>query len=212
MNWDVSKGYDPPINFRFKAQSIRRLLEINRQLPTDRKIRVISMSRNWLPSEDGYDEIMAACEEAKAAGIFLIYCSIEDVYAFKFHGLGRRPSADPDLFESYEPGLFWAKEFYEGTRWRGSDRLFVPMDSRTIADFRGSDEYLFCREAGWSWSVPYIAGVYALAAQVEPEITPERFWSLAMKTGRTIELENRGRKIPFGPILDPVKLIDAIKQ
>ena len=31
-----------------------------------------------------------------------------------------------------------------------------------------SNEYVFYREGGWSWSIPYIAGVYALAAQVKP--------------------------------------------
>jgi len=62
------------------------------------------------------------------------------------------------------------------------------MDSRTTASFTGISEYVFYREGGWSWSIPYIAGLYALAAQVDPEIPPERFWSLAMETGRTIEL------------------------
>ncbi|MFB0516132.1 MAG: S8 family serine peptidase, partial [Candidatus Neomarinimicrobiota bacterium] len=176
---------DPSYNFRYRAQSIRRLLEINRQLPANRKIRVISMSTGWLPSHDGYDEIMAACEEAKAAGIFVVSCCIDRVHGFKFHGLGRQPFANPDVFESYEYCLgVWAKKYYDGAR----DRLLVPMDSRAIACPTGSDKYVFYRQGGWSWSVPYIAGVYALAAQVEPEITPERFWALAMKTGRTIEL------------------------
>ena len=84
------------------------------------------------------------------------------------------------------------------------------MDSRTLASFTGADEHFFCRSGGWSWSIPYIAGVYALACQVEPKITPERFWELAMKTGRTIQLERDGKQVPFGPIIDPSALIDAI--
>jgi hypothetical protein len=51
--------------------------------------------------------------------------------------------------------------------------------------------------------------VYALAAQVDPAITPEQFWSLAMKTGKTVELEYDGQTVPLGPIIDPVALIDA---
>ena len=86
------------------------------------------------------------------------------------------------------------------------------MDSRTTASLGGSDEYVFYREGGFSWAVPYIAGVYALAAQVDNNITPNRFWALAMKTGHTIELDNNGKKIPFGPILDPVRLIKAVKR
>ena len=74
----------------------------------------------------------------------------------------------------------------------------------------GVDEYVFYRFGGWSWSIPYIAGVYALAAQVDPSITPEQFWSLAMQTGQTIELDHGDEMIPFGPIIDPVSLIDAL--
>jgi hypothetical protein len=190
-------------------------LEINRQLPAGRKIRVISISVGWEPSDDGYDEIMAACKEAKAAGMLVICSSIDDVHGFSFDGLGRHPLASPNLFESYGPGLFgakvWAMDF-DDAPWRDFNCLLVPMDSRTTACPRGSDQYVFYRQGGWSWSIPYIAGVYALAAQVEPEITPERFWKRALKTGRTIELEHKGKRRSFGPIIDPVKLIGSISD
>ena len=86
------------------------------------------------------------------------------------------------------------------------------MDSRTTANFTGKNEYVFYREGGWSWSIPYIAGVYALAVQVEPAITPEQFWSIAMETGRTIKLKHSGKTMRLGPIIDPVKLIDRLQK
>ena len=85
------------------------------------------------------------------------------------------------------------------------------MDSRTTASHTGSDEYAFYRVGGFSWAVPYIAGVYALAAQADPAITPERFWTLAARTGRTIEMEHSGKRKPLGPIVDPVRLIRSIE-
>jgi hypothetical protein len=42
-------------------------------------------------------------------------------------------------------------------------------------------------------------------------VTPERFWSLALKTGRTLEVMQGSRRYRLGPILDPVALIDALK-
>ena len=196
-------------NFRYLAQSVRRILEINEQLPKEQKIRVISMQIGWGPQQAGYDEITAVCEEAKAAGMLIVCSSIEQVHGSKFYGLGRSPLSDPDAFESYEPGMSWAKNFYAGNQF--SDRLLIPMDSRTTASPGGADEYVFYRQGGWSWSIPYIAGVYALAAQVEPTITPERFWSLALATGRTIELKHEGQTIPLGPILNPVALIEKLQ-
>jgi len=188
--WDLTRDDNPRYNFVFRAQSIRRLLEINRQLPANRKIRVISNSVGWSPSQEGYDEITAACEEAKAAGIFVVSCGIIEPYGFDFGGLGRHPLANPDSFESYGPCLDWAKIFYNSAPGRDSDALWVPEDSRATASFTGGDEYVFYRQGGASWCAPYIAGIYALAAQVDPDITPERFWNLALKTGRTIELEH----------------------
>ena len=198
------------VDFSCLAQSVRRILEVNKQLPTDRKIRVISMSIVWGPQSKGYSVITAATKEAKAAGMLVICSSVEEVHGFKFHCLGSLPLADPDRFQSYEPGLWWAKQFYGGQRF--SDRLLVPMDSRTTASPGGIDKYVFYQEGGWSWSIPYIAGVYALVAQVKSTITPDELWSLAPMTGRTIELKHEGETISFGPILDPVALIAALQK
>jgi hypothetical protein len=197
-------------DFTNLAHCIQRILEVNGQLPPEKKIRVISISVGWGEDVTGYDELQAAVEEAKNASMLVVCSSIVRIYGLKFHGLGRSPLADPDGFESYEPGMFWAKSFYSG-EMRPSDRLLVPMDSRTTASPTGISDYVFYREGGWSWSIPYIAGLYALAAQVDPKITPERFWSLAMETGRTIELKHDGETIPLGPIVDPVALIGKLQ-
>lgn len=200
-------------DFTYLAAGIRRILNINQQLPEDRKIRVIAMQVGWSPSDNGYDEVMAAVEEAKAAGMLIICSSTEEVYGFKFHGLGRPPMSDPAVAVSYEPGLFWLEDFvvYPSHEFY-SNRLLVPMDSRTTASPTGNEDYVFYREGGWSWAIPYIAGVYALAAQVDPAITPDRFWSLALETGRTIEWEYDGKTIPLGTIIDPVALIEALQS
>ena len=85
------------------------------------------------------------------------------------------------------------------------------MDSRTTANPNGYEDYAFFREGGWSWSIPYLAGMYALAAQVKPENTPEEFWKLAMETGQTIEILHEGQTYQLGPILDPAALIAALQ-
>lgn len=192
------------------AQNVHRILEINELLPQERKIRVISISVGWGPDSKGYDEITAATDEAKDVGMLVICSSVEEVHGFKFHALGREPLADPDKVESYEPGMWWAQQFYDEEQF--SDRLLVPMDSRTTASPSGEDEYVFYREGGWSWSIPYIAGAYALAAQVKPTITPDEFWQLALKTGRTIEIKHGGKVFEFGPILDPIALVVELQK
>jgi subtilisin family serine protease len=194
----------------YEAQAVRRILEINAGLPEGRKIRVISMSFGWGPQRAGYYDMTAAVEEATAEGLLIVCATIERVHGFDFEALGRSPLADPDAFDSYEPALWWAEDFYAGYRF--SDHLMVPTDSLTLASPTGADAYAFERAGGSSKAIPYIAGVYALAVQVDPAITPERFWTLAVKTGRTIELAHDSETIPLGPIVDPTALISALQS
>jgi hypothetical protein len=196
-------------NFEYYARAIHRILEINRKLPEDQKIRVIAMQVGWSPDQAGYQEITAAVEEAKKAGVFVINSSLSETYGLNFHGLGREPLADPNEFPAYEPGSWWKQQFFD--RGSLSNTLLVPMDSRTTASPTGTEDYAFYRVGGWSWSIPYLAGMYALAAQVKPDITPEEFWEVALKMGKTIPIEHDGKEYQFGVILDPQALIEEIK-
>jgi subtilisin family serine protease len=195
-----------------QARCIHRIIEVNAQLPKENKIRVISMSTGWGPSGEGYEDIAEAVQKARAAGMLVVCTSVEQVHeGFDFDALDRSPLADPDVFESFEPGLFRARDFWSHPSSPSGMCFSVPMASRTTAGSEGVTEYVFYRIGGYSWAVPYIAGVYALAVQADPTITPERFWALAVRTGRTTEVKRGGRTKPLGPIIDPVRLIRAIQ-
>jgi hypothetical protein len=196
------------LDFSCRANAIRRIIEINKTLPDNQKIRVLSMSFGWVPQSKGYDDITAAVKEAKSAGIFVISSSLSETDDMLLLGLGREPLSDPDKFESYLPGLFWEEYFYNGKL--SKQMLLVPMDSRTTASEQGPEHYVFYRDGGVSWAIPYLAGMYALAAQVKPEITPEEFWKLALKTGQTIQVKHGWKNYDLGTILDPQALIAAL--
>jgi hypothetical protein len=185
-----SNGFD--WDFTHLARSVDRILEVNKQLPAPRKIRVISISVGWGPQQKGYAEIKAAVERAKNEGFFVVSTSLAATYEgkFNFHGLGKEPSADPERSESYRPAAWWLDDFYSGPKWarEPKEMLLIPMDSRSTASPTGPDDYVFYREGGWSWCVPYIAGLYALACQVKPDITPEIFWAKAIETGEAVEI------------------------
>lgn len=194
------------------AQAIWRILQLNEQLPVNRRIRVISISSGWVPWMAGYHDASAAVRQAEAAGIMVVNVGTGTALPgnIGLRGLGRLPTADPDAFESYEPGTYWASEFYTG----GSQvsQLLVPMDSRTVASTAGPNDYAFGRAGGGSWVPPYIAGLYALAVQVDPTITPDRFWETTIQTGRVVEVEHGGHSFSLGTIVDPVALIDALNK
>lgn len=198
-------------NFKYYAQAVRRILEINQTLPESGKIRVIALQVGWDPSQAGYDDIISAVEQAKAAGIFVISSNLKSTYGLVFHGLGRNPSGNPDDFYAYEPGLWWSQRFY-AREVSTTPQLMVPMDARTTASPTGVEDYVYYRDGGWSWSIPYLAAAYALAAQVKPAITPDEFWQLALETGQTIQFEHEGESYSLGVILDPQALIRALQK
>jgi hypothetical protein len=53
--------------------------------------------------------------------------------------------------------------------------------------------------------------LYALAAQVDPTITPERFWETALETGDITTILVNGQDRPLGPVVNPVALIAALQ-
>lgn len=196
-------------DFNWTAAAIDRIIEINSTLPSDEKIRVIAIARGWDPGEKGFSEVMAAINRAGTNNIFVISSSLERSHGLDFHGLGRDVYSDPDKVESYGPHHWW-----RDSMWRinsQNKQLLVPMDSRATASPTGHDEYVFYRGGGVSWAIPWLAGLYALACQVDPEITPGRFWELALQTGSTIEVEYDEEIRDFGKIANPIALVDLLK-
>jgi hypothetical protein len=199
-------------NYSHLAASVRRIVAINQDLPDGHKIQALSMSIGWMPDSSGYEQITAAVEEAKAAGIFVVSVSLEDSYGWIIMGMGRSALADPNDYNFFAPSPWWSEDFFSLPDFPSYNVLLIPMDARTTASPTGVQDYAFYGIGGMSWTAPYLAGLYALAAQVKTDITPEEFWSIALATGRTIQIEHEGDTSPFGVIADPQALIATLQQ
>jgi hypothetical protein len=200
-------------DFTWTAKCIDRLLEVNKTLPESNKIRVISISVGWSKGQKGYAEANEAVRRAAADNVFVITTGVQETHKLYFHGLGRQPYDDPEETGSYTAGAWWAERFFSG-KWSidAGRYLLAPMDSRCVASPSGPEDYVFYAEGGWSWSVPYIAGLYALSCQVDSQVTPEVFWTTAIKTGDTVTVEHEGKQHRLGSIANPSALIEAIRK
>jgi len=199
-------------DFRPIAQSVNRLLDLNDQLAPNRRIRAIALAMGWSENDGGYAEMNAAVARATSNRVFVISSSSRETHGLWFDGLYRPATADPDSFESYGPGSWWAHMFWSGEmRFKPGKRLCVPMDARTVASPVGANDYVHYDSAGWSWAIPWIAGLYALACEVCPDIAPGKFWAEALRTGVTLQLNHRGETIPFGTIANPAALLEALR-
>jgi len=203
------------------ALVVERILQINDALPADEKIRVISYSLGFRPANIGFEALFNSIQRASERGILVLSTSCHILHGTWLGGLGRHPMADPDDFTSYGEECWWANH------WKGDwppattdahDQpidpkriLLVPADSRCVAGPCSTEDYAYYRAGGWSWAVPWFAGLYALACQVKPEITPEEYWEVCLETGRPVNAEYEGREMFLGNIVDPVAVIERLQ-
>jgi len=193
------------------ADCILRVLDINRFLTKNEKIRVISISKGYTPQDKGYAELKSAIEKADKENVFVITTSTKGYYDFTLLGLNRDYAANPDDVRSYGiPG--WIVEAFPVDSDTVSDRILVPMGSRTYAGWTGTDDYELGYNAGMSWAVPWCAGFYALCCQVKPDITPGEFIDAMKSTGVTTDIEHDGQTYQFGKIVNPAGVIDELEQ
>lgn len=192
------------------AQAIERILDMNKDLSPEEKIPVISISWGFAPDAPGYDKLQEVLQRAKDEGVFVVSTALEDTHKLQTCGANRDPQLDPDKPESYEAGAFWKDDLRSFEDAKDS-LLLVPMDHRTTADFWDDSSYRYeGNDGGMSWSTPWIAGMYALAKQVSPDITPEEFWQKALETSNPCNNNDDGKYV--GRLLNPEKLIETLKR
>lgn len=184
------------------AKSIERIVEINKELPKDEKIRVLSISSGWDPSATAIEK---AIDKAKKDGIFVVTARLYDHDGLYFGGLKREVLSDPNDINSYS--ALYVDEYEEA-----GEILFAPMDARWVASHVGIDDYVMYSRGAWSMVVPYISGVYTLACQVYPDITPELFWEIALATGNDLKDKDNQFNSKTIKIINPTKLIEEIKK
>lgn len=193
------------------ARAIARILEVNQGLPDTAKIRVIGVAAGGHPKQQGHTEYQRAVAQAKAARMLVLAPEWESVPGLAFAGLGRENLADPELPTSYGPGRRWAKSYLDGSRrFAPGRRLLVPMDARTTASPTGPEDYVFQSQGAALTPIPYLAGLYALACQAKPDLTPEEFVARALQTGSTVEVARDPAKLALGTIANPAALVEAL--
>ena len=79
----------------------------------------------------------------------------------------------------------------------------VPIGNKTIASHIGIDVYRYDREGGRSWAAPYLAGLAALANQVNPEIEPQTIIDCLIGTATQTKA---------GPVVNPRGFIQRVEE
>ncbi|MCL2888289.1 MAG: S8/S53 family peptidase [Elusimicrobia bacterium] len=200
----ISTRFENAANGRFNAgpiaDAIQEIININKTLPKGQKIAVISISRGFSDMDNEREKFLSAVRDAKNAGIAVF--TTDDVFTLSRAGY----YADPDEISSYTQTAYWgdARKFARIY----AEQISVPTDYRVLASPTGFEDYVAYSDGGLSWAVPYIAGLYALAAQVDSSVTKDTFMSTARKTAVTINLKQNGAPVKINYFVNPVNLIN----
>lgn len=192
------------------SEALNTLLDLNDSLPEEYKLDAVSISRGFNMTDAGWEEMRAALDRAEASGVFVITAALSLTHNMPVIGASRIPLSDYDDPDNTRPGLFYADDFYANPYF-ATDALFVPMDFRATASPTGPQDYANCTNGGHSWVVPYFAGVYCLAKQVDPNVTPQEFWSVAMDTASSVAFDHQGQTYTLYHVIDPGGIIDKLQ-
>lgn len=186
------------------AEALYWIIEENRKLPEDEKIKVVSVSA---APEEGYMENAELWTEAVAAaqkeGMLVLDCRSTDEHTGFIHSAYYDPENPEDvtkcrpLYPDMEIDL--DDPFYK-------TYIYAPSNYRTSARAYEQDKYFYGYDGvgGQSWAVPYVAGVLALGWQINPDIAAEEMRDLLIST---CYIEEHGLGI-----VDPCAFIEAVEK
>lgn len=185
------------------AKALRWIIETNRGLPSEEKIRVVSVSAapsgTGSPFKENLKEWDDAVAEAQAERILVLDCRAG--YSTGIIAPGYYDPAKPD-----DVTLFTTGFPTKSSSVRSDGMIFVPTSFRATAEEFSADHnsYQFTGQGGLSWGIPYAAGVLALGLQVDPSLTNEEIIKLLFDSAYT---DSSGNKI-----INPPAFIAAIKS
>jgi hypothetical protein len=171
------------------AATLERIIERNKQLAASEKVRVVSLSLGAFSQWPDHEVWSNAVQHATDEGIFVVTC---DPLYQPIACLKHMPGVDADSPSNYVNQFAFPPK----------NALGVPAGNRSTASHTGPADYVFWREGGMSWTVPYLAGLAALACQVDPELNPKSIRALWTKTAT---------KTSAGLVVNPPAFIEAVR-
>ncbi|MBP7175128.1 MAG: peptidase [Thermoclostridium sp.] len=186
---------DSTENFSNYCKAMDELIEFNRMLPQDQKIRLVSISDGLTEEGSQWEKWQTALNKAEQEGIAVNYSNELIKWDIAYGGC-------PPYNDINNPKNFIPEHYVKGMRIP-KNLTFTPSSYRTTAANEGDDAYRYWPEGGFSWSIAYVSGLSALAYQVNPDITYEEIVDLLCET-------KLSDKDSFG-LINPEAFIEAVK-
>lgn len=151
------------------------ILEKNKTIPRQEQVKIVSISKGIAKDNPLAEEAKTTIQKARETGLFVFY--VENEIPLMIGG-SNTDKEDPN---TYERGLIYndiPKEELKDL----STSILIPTDYRTYASYKNPNEYIYKEKGGFSWAIPYLAGIAALAIEKQPNLTQTKFLQLVMNT------------------------------
>jgi subtilisin family serine protease len=153
-------------NFENYSTAIDKIIELNQGLSKKDKIRIVSISDGLANDDERWENWNKTLQKANDEGIIVIYSNnVGDKFAWG----GCPPYKDRNNVLNYEI----AKVFIE-EKINNKSEIIIPADYRTTANNQSNDGYTYYGVGGWSWAIPYFAGLCVLGLEINPHLTYEQ--------------------------------------
>ena len=175
-------------SFMWVAKNLNAIIEKNKTLEDNKKIRMVGLSLNiddTNPYADMAKKAVKACEEA---GIMVWFCGEYGAFSFI-------PYCDRNSFNGLVPEIWW--------NFSVPELVCVPTAGRTSATSAPDNyKYIYWSKGGLSWAMPYVLGLYAIALEINPSLTQNDLRKMIVDTAY----------INFDqiPIINPVDFVAAV--
>lgn len=166
------------------AECLYRIIEQNKSLPEGQKITMVGFSDNIESGKKNTQALLDAIKACEEAGIMVWFCGEYVPAAFL-------PMSDKNSFDNVIPDGVYGNAV--------PDLVHVPAGSRTTATGE-LGEYIYWGSGGYSWTMPYVLGLYAIVTEIDPGLTQEDLRKLVVETA----YKHDGMKI-----VDPIAFVSA---
>ncbi len=146
----------------FNIAALKDIINLNEQ---GADIRIVSISAAAQTHSPEYPKLK---EKLAAQGCYII-----DSVVFansNFTSINKDPISNEYYFSPWQDGDTHSK------------RMGVLAGGKMLPLIETENEYLYCGWAAFSWAIPCLAGIFALALQVNPNLTYDEFVTLAWET------------------------------
>lgn len=175
--------------------SIEALKDIYNQNKKGANIKIINISGSRHTQNPEYNNLIQK--------LLLQGCIIIDspTFAENFTSINKDPNTQCYYYSDWQLSHMKRAELLS--------KITVPTGGKMTPLITTKNDYLYCGQATYSWSIPIISGYFALALQVNPDLTYDQFVELAYKT----KAEQDGIKIfNINGVIEQLKRNKSIKR